>query len=166
MSRAESQHCTVVITGVGSPFGADRLGWLAIDGLEQSNLRDHVPDLRLNFAQADRPGALLLEQLRGVDAAIIIDAMQTGSPPGTLRTFTPEQLLTQNTGLLSSHAFGVVEAVSLGFTLGELPMQLSIIGIEVGNDVNEVLLPDRTRHELLWVVEDILISVKRAAGTS
>lgn len=161
MSPAEGKSHTVAIIGVGSPFGADRLGWLAVDWLECSELRMRFPDVYFTFELADRPGALVLEHLQGVEAAIIIDAMQAGFPPGSLRAFTHEQLLTHPTELFSSHAFGLAETLALGATLGELPQRLTIIGIEMGDDAGEVTLPDRTAHQLVAPIEELLNSLPR-----
>jgi hydrogenase maturation protease len=128
---------SVAIVGVGSPIEDDTLGWRAAEWLERSVLRSHFPDIRLTFAQSDRPGALLLEQLRGYDGGIIIDAMNSGLPPGVVRQFTPEQLTRENS-LLSSHGFGVAEALALGRSLAPapgtaaVPNRLSVIGIEMG----------------------------------
>lgn len=164
MSRADSLGHTVTIIGVGSPFGADQLGWFAVDWLERSELSKRFSDLQLNFYQVDRPGALLLEQLHDADAAIIIDAMQSGSSFGTLRTFTVDEVLRQHTGLVSSHAFGVSESLALGATLGELPRLLMIVGIEMGDGIREVLLPDSTAHQLLLLIEERLICIRQSAA--
>lgn len=162
MSRAEVAGIGAAIIGVGSPFGSDRLGWLAVEWLQQRELDKRFPELNLLFELADRPGALLLDRLGSVDAAIIIDAMQAGLPFGTVRQFTPEQLLARHTGLCSSHAFGVSEAIELGAALGALPPRLAIIGIEMGNGGDEPSLPDSTKQQLLPPVEGFLCS----AGSS
>lgn len=164
MSRADSLGHTVTIIGVGSPFGTDQLGWFAVDWLERSELCKRFSDLQLNYYQADRPGALLLEQLHDADAAIIIDAMQSGSSFGTLRTFTLEEVLRQHTGLVSSHAFGVGESLALGASLGALPRLLMIVGIEMGDGMREVVLPDSTAHQLLSLIEECLICIRQSAA--
>lgn len=164
MSRADSIGHTVTIIGVGSPFGTDRLGWYAVDWLERSELRKRFPDLQLNFYQADRPGALLLEQLHDADAAIIIDAMQSGSSFGTLRTLTLDEVLRQHSGLVSSHAFGVSESLAIGASLGALPRLLMIVGIEMGDGMREALLPDGMAHQLLSLIEERLISIRQSAA--
>jgi hydrogenase maturation protease len=164
MSRADSSGHTVTIIGVGSPFGSDQLGWLGVNWLEHSELRNRFADLQLKFHQADRPGALLLEQLHGADAAIIIDAMQSGSPFGTLRIFTLEEVLGQHTGLVSSHAFGVSASLALGASLGELPRLLVIVGIEMGDGMREAVLPESTAHQLFALLEECLNCIRQSAA--
>lgn len=163
MSHAEIKRHAVAVIGIGSPFGDDRLGWLAVEQLEQSTLRRRYPGLALTFAPSDRPGALLLEQLHDVDAAILIDAMQAGVPPGTVRSFTPEQLGRQATGLLSSHAFGVAQSLALAATLGRLPQYLLIIGIEMGADAAALTLAPHTVQQLVRCVEQFLESMPCSA---
>jgi len=148
----------VAIIGVGSPFGADRLGWDAVDWLERQELSKKFPDLHFEFSQTDRPGALLLEQIRRADAAIILDAMQAGLSPGTLRTFTPDQL-SNKTGFTSSHGFGLAESILLGSVLGQLPHFFSIIGIEMGDDMSMASFADPPDDRLLGLVEQMLSSI-------
>ncbi|MCG8038471.1 MAG: nitrogen fixation protein, partial [Candidatus Thiodiazotropha taylori] len=46
------------------------------------------------------------------------------------------QALAQCQELTSSHGFGVSEALALAEQLGELPQQVSLLGIHVGDDLN------------------------------
>jgi hydrogenase maturation protease len=158
MRHAEGISHTISLIGVGSPFGDDTLGWRAVDWLQGSALPACYPTIHFTFHQSDRPGAFLLEQLRGCDGAIIIDAMQAGLPPGTVRQFSAEQIGSE-TGLLSTHGFGVAETLALGHSLAKatgeselLPKQLSIIGIEMGTNV----VAERWRPQLYAVIHQTL----------
>jgi hydrogenase maturation protease len=76
-------------------------------------------------------GFALLDALAGVEAAILIDAVQSGAAPGTVHRFDaaceplPSTLLR-----CSTHALGVAEAVELARALGQLPARLAVYGIE------------------------------------
>lgn len=157
---------TVAIIGVGSPFGDDTLGWRAIDLLEQGGLRSCVLQGRLRFRRYDRPGALLLDELRGVDAALIIDAMRSGAPAGTLRKFRADEL-TPESGLLSTHGFGVAEALALTLALAAapgaapgrgrgVPEQLAVIGIEMADSAGSEELPPSWQAPLLALARQTL----------
>lgn len=148
----------ILIIGIGSPFENDRLGWLAVEWLEGKLLPRDLSHHELGFALSDRPGALLLQQLHDCDAAIIIDAMQSGLPEGSVRQFSAEQL-SCDTGLLSSHGLGVAEAISLGIALSKatgnislLPNRVSIIGIETGTDE----IDESWQPQLLTLLQQIL----------
>ncbi|MEW6648415.1 MAG: hydrogenase maturation protease [Pseudomonadota bacterium] len=124
-------HKSILILGVGSPFGADRLGWQAVAALERQSLAAQFPHLDIKFEQSDRPGSRLLTLLGQADAAIIIDAMHSGLPAGSVRRFSVAQLSAE-TGLMSTHGFGVADALALGRALGGLPGEIVIVGIEMG----------------------------------
>jgi hydrogenase maturation protease len=121
----------VRILGVGSPCGDDRIGWQAIDALESADItRDYPPDW-VSLVRLDRPGARLLEAMAGAEAVILIDAMRSGEPPGTLRRLGMDQLEALASPL-SSHGLGVAGALRLARSLGQLPARLVIIGVEIG----------------------------------
>lgn len=143
------QKKSILILGVGSPFGADRLGWQAVQALEQQPLAAQFPQLDIRFEQSDRPGSRLLSLLRQVDAAVIIDAMRSGMSAGSVRRFENSALVGE-TGLMSTHGFGVAEALALGRTLAgvsgdDIAGDVVVIGIEM--DAENV--PEALREESL-----------------
>ncbi|GAB4303773.1 MAG: hydrogenase maturation protease [Thiohalomonadaceae bacterium] len=141
-------RCRVLILGVGSPFGADHLGWQAVAALERQAFTAQFPHLDIRFAQSDRPGSRLLNLLGQADAAIIIDAMCAGLPAGSVRRFSLGELSAES-GLMSTHGFGVADALALGRALGDLPEKMVIVGIEMG----ESELAEDTRTALVELVQ-------------
>ena len=113
------------VIGIGSPFGADRIGWRLVEALRTGDF-PHVV-----FEQLDRPGAALLDHLDGVAHGVLIDAMQGGGAVGEVRALCLDEVIAQNR-LLSSHGFGVGQCLALGQALGRLPPRLTIFGVEVG----------------------------------
>jgi hydrogenase maturation protease len=73
----------------------------------------------------------LLDLFRDARAAIVVDAISSGSEPGTLHRFdasaepVPAQAFRSST-----HAFGVGEAIELARALGRLPERVVVYGIE------------------------------------
>jgi len=124
----------LALVGVGSPFGDDTLGWQLLDALAATGMTN--PGWDVTFSKADRPGPGLLERIREQDAAIIIDAMQSGQTPGTLRVIELSELARLERPL-SGHAMGVAEALALGSELALLPDRVHIIGIEMGAGLPE-----------------------------
>ncbi len=122
------------IIGIGSPFGADRLGWLVIDALQAAAL---PPGIELVHCRQpiELPGLLT-----GCRRAILVDALIGGHPPGSLHRLGYSELATAGLGI-SSHGFGVGEAVQLAATLGNLPAELVVLGMEVGSP-ERVLEPE------------------------
>ena len=132
MSAVSEQGARLRIIGIGSPFGADRLGWRVAECLGSNQLRS-MPGAVWEVLIRDRPGVMLLNDLRGVERAVLIDAMCSNSEIGRVRCLTVDEAITHY-GLCSSHGFGLGEALSLGRVLGDLPRELSIFGVEIPVD--------------------------------
>lgn len=77
--------------------------------------------------------SVLMELWDAHDDVIVVDAMNSGLPPGTVCRFDAlsEQLPAR--AFPSTHAFGVAETVELARSLGRLPERLTIYGIEVSD---------------------------------
>ena len=120
---------TARLIGIGSPFGADRLGWQAADRLAPL-LPPGVETLTL-----DRPGPALLTYLEGLDRACLIDAARGDRPPGHLYHLQPEKLSTA-TASPSTHALGLAEALALGGQLRLLPPRLLVLAVETGRETD------------------------------
>ncbi len=121
----------VVIIGVGSPAGDDQAGWCVVHALQRSGLSDHL-SCQMDIVALDRPGAALIQYLQGVDAAVLIDAMQSGGKPGTIHRVDDPALLVKD-ALVSSHGLGVASALELAGALATLPATLIVYGIEIGD---------------------------------
>jgi hydrogenase maturation protease len=116
----------VKIIGIGSPFGQDQVGWQVVDLIcERLSIKEKSC---LELIKTDRPGMLLLDNLRDTDIAILIDAVADKQRAGLIVTLTKEELIVKNQSF-SSHDIGVSEALSLGAVLGELPGELLLLGI-------------------------------------
>ncbi|MES9852411.1 MAG: hydrogenase maturation protease [Candidatus Thiodiazotropha sp. L084R] len=119
------------IIGIGSPFGADQLGWLAIDHLQTCQLTG------CELIKLDRPGSGLLDYFRGVDHVVLIDALISSGSFGDVKLIEPDELEDCD-GLTSCHGFGVAEALGLADQLGLLPSKISLIGIHAQSDLSRL----------------------------
>lgn len=73
----------------------------------------------------------LVEGLAGADEAIVVEAVVSGHPAGTLHVLELSQKpLPSVFERFSSHAFGLAQAIELSRTLGSLPKHTIIYGIE------------------------------------
>lgn len=89
---------------------------------------------------------------------IVVDAMVTGSPPGSISFWDAGAVrLSRETFRCSTHALGVAEAVELARALGKLPLQLGIYGIE-GAGFEAGAQPSR---EVLRAVEELAHRIAR-----
>jgi hydrogenase maturation protease len=102
--------------GIG-PWIADRLGERGLPAIEHSG-----------------EGAGLIEAWCGARTVIVVDATASGAAAGTLyRLDAVTAELPRHFFRYSSHLFGLAEAIATARTLGRLPEQLIVHGIEGGD---------------------------------
>jgi len=112
--------------GVGNPFRSDDGVGTAIVG----RLRGEVPP-GVKVQEESGDGTELLEAWRGVDSVILVDAVLSGAPPGTIHRLDAQaEKLPTWFSHSSTHAFGVAEAIELARVMGDLPARLIVYGIE------------------------------------
>ena len=118
------------VIGVGNEWrGDDAVGLLVARRLKE----DQLPQVEI----AECRGTLTAVREAWKDAAgvIVVDAVVSGGPPGTIHRFdahgagVPVELSRSP----SSHGWGVAEALALGKVFQELPPWLIIYGIEGQN---------------------------------
>jgi hydrogenase maturation protease len=121
-----TQAQKAIFIGVGNPFRSD-------DGAGRAvvrRLRGEIPT-GVKVLEETGDGAELLEAWKGADAVILVDAVQSGAPPGTIhRLDARTEKLPAWFSHASTHSFGVAEAIELARTMGDLPDQLIVYGIE------------------------------------
>lgn len=115
-----------VVIGVGNDLcGDDGVG----PAVARMVAREAEPGVSVLAAPAD--GLALLDFWRGVDAAIIVDAVSSGAVPGTIQCLDGiDDARLISSVRWSSHSFGIPEAIGLARALGSLPKVLTIYGIE------------------------------------
>lgn len=117
----------VVVIGVGNAYRRDDAAGLAV----VRRLREAVPPGTV-VVEAEADPMLILEHCAGAEAAVVIDAVSSGGPPGTVYRLDaggaplPERLF----GTTSTHALSVGEVVELARALGTLPPRVTVFGIE------------------------------------
>lgn len=72
----------------------------------------------------------LMETWDGADDVILVDAVLTGAPVGTVQAWDGRQPLASDRTNASTHGLGVAEAIELAYVLNQLPMRLRVYGIE------------------------------------
>ena len=132
------------IVGVGNPYrGDDDAGPAVVRALHALPLP--LPDA-VTLTHADDP-LLIIDLLCTTSALIVIDAVATAAPAGTMHRFDARtQRLPHEYSSCSTHAFGVGEAIELARALGTLPQHVTVYGI-VGRcfGVGDALSPEVER---------------------
>jgi hydrogenase maturation protease len=114
-----------LVIGIGNEWRSDDAAGLAV----ARRLAALEPTLRV-AAHGGEPVDLIHEWM-DQDEVILVDAVESGAPPGTIhRIDTAEPGLASGPSRGSTHALGVAEAIALGRALGHLPGRLLLFGIE------------------------------------
>ncbi len=129
------------VVGAGSSHGDDQVGWRLAEGLTGGEA------MGLEVAIIAEP-LELLDHLDGCAALIVLDACQTGRPPGTVTCLAwPDARLERAEGR-SSHGFGLASALALAEAIGRLPSSVLLFTVEVGDCAPGAGLSPEVRHSL------------------
>ncbi len=125
---------SIIVIGVGQSLrGDDAAGLEAVEYWQEKHPRS-ASRSEVSIRLIELPGVGLLEMLEGMDAAVIVDAVRSSSPPGRVRTLAIESLEAFPSSSGSAHGWGVAETLRLG--IGLYPhlakCQIILIGIEAG----------------------------------
>jgi hydrogenase maturation protease len=125
----------VLVIGLGNDLRGDDGAGLRV----VRRLQGRVPEtVRLIEALPD--AVALLDLWEGADEVVVIDAMRSGAPAGTVATVDigsgREDSRLVGEPSTSSHAVGLAEAVALARALDRLPPRLRIHGIEASTLVH------------------------------
>lgn len=78
-------------------------------------------------------GLDLLPHLEGVERLLIIDAMETGGPPGTIARLSEDEIPIAFETRLSPHQMGLKDLLAVSLLQGIKPPEMVLIGIQPAN---------------------------------
>ena len=115
------------IIALGNPtLGDDAIGWIAA-----RRLRMRLAGCVRIEEQNGEPAALM-ESWLGAELVLVIDAIRSGAPAGTIHRFEAHrQCLPIRSKPYSSHAPALGETIELARAIGRLPPRILVFGIEL-----------------------------------
>lgn len=114
-----------LIVGVGNRWrGDDGLGPHVAAAIAASGIAG------IDVIALDGEPARLVDAWAGRPNVVVVDAVQTGSAPGTLHHLVGDVDIPDAPHDASTHDAGVAAAVALSRALGRLPARLVVIGVE------------------------------------
>jgi len=113
------------VIGIGSHHRADAAGWLACEMLQAQTASTRY-DWQLCRTPTQLP-ALVVDY----NVIIILDAVLSDMPTGQVLTLPWPLQQEAYHSPCSSHGLGVIEALQLASTLGQLPSHTYILGITI-----------------------------------
>ena len=155
-----STEPAIVVIGMGNPLRHD-------DGVGSRVARQldalAPPGVEVRTHGGVGPG--LMDAWKGVSAAVVVDAVSSGAPAGTIFRFdAAARPLPGHLGTMcSTHGFGLHNAVELARALDRLPDRLIVIGVE-GDDFSRGSgLSSAVEGAVERVVEAVMKEIDRLA---
>ena len=118
---------TALVVGIGNPLRGDDGVGPAVAALVRA--RAH-PDVHVAEVHSD-PIALL-DLWACCRRVVLVDAVCSGAPAGTLVAVDLRRHPLPRTATASTHGFGLAQVIELGRALGRLPPELVFVGVEPG----------------------------------
>lgn len=119
----------ILVLGIGQSLrGDDASGLEAVQLWQQTHPWTAA---RVRVVRSEFPGLGLLELLDGMDAAVIVDAVLSRGPAGTVIRLCTEELACFKSEAGFSHGWGVAETLGLGISIkpGLTNCRITLIGV-------------------------------------
>jgi hydrogenase maturation protease len=114
------------IVGVGSSHGDDAVAWHVIE-----ELRTRLPGSSAIETHRIGGGERLLDLIDGCGVLILIDAVQTAEPPGTIVRFAWPDPRIESLSPGSTHECSPAAALRLAETLGWIVKRVIVFGVAI-----------------------------------
>ena len=104
---------------------------------------------------AEGDALAVLSAWLGYDHVVMVDAMRSGRPPGTIERIDATNEVPARTYTSSTHSFGPIELIRLAKALGLVPAKVDLIGIEAGSLRLGTALTSEVARAADFVVEEL-----------
>jgi hydrogenase maturation protease len=114
-----------VVLGLGNPLFQDEgLGIHVIHQLMQGSLAE-----KADLVDGGTDGLMLLGTVEAAQHLLVIDAIDGGFPPGTIKQWEAEQIPLFTYGKISPHQLGFQEVLALARMRSKFPEQMILLGV-------------------------------------
>ena len=121
-----SSRCPVLVLGMGNILLEDEgLGIRALELLEQ---RYEIPP-EVELMDGGTTGMGLLDDISGRQHLLVLDAVQTGEPPGTLVKLAGDEVPVYFGMRISPHQLGLSDVLATLELSGEQPAGVTVLGL-------------------------------------
>jgi hydrogenase maturation protease len=116
----------VLVLGLGNVLlGDDGIGAAAVDRLE----RDYLIPPEVRLVEGGTLGLSLLGEIAEARHLILVDAVATGAPPGTLVRLDGAEVVHAVRERLSVHQVGVADLLNAAHLIGRYPHSVVLLGL-------------------------------------
>lgn len=128
MSNSSDSPPATVLIGLGNPLMSDE--GIGVRLIAEIEAKQHIP-AGVETLDLGTAGMGVLHAITGRRKAVLVDCALMGEPPGTMRRFTPEEVITRKVQTrLSLHEGDLLHTLELARRLGDCPKEIIIFGIE------------------------------------
>ncbi len=124
--KADSSRCPVLLLGMGNLLLEDE--GLGIQALELLQERYSIPP-EVEILDGGTTGMGLLDDMSQREHVLVVDACQTGDPPGTLVRLADDQVPVYFSMRISPHQLGLSDVLATLELSGEKPAQVTVLGL-------------------------------------
>ena len=120
----------VAVIGIGQSLRGDDAAGLEAVRRWQETFPETATRSEVQIEASELPGLALIDLLNDVDAAILVDAIQSSAKPGTIYRLNEKELASFTTTSKSAHGWGVAETLRMRSQITGAKVNIRIIGIE------------------------------------
>ncbi len=150
----------IAVIGIGQSLRGDDAAGLATIRQWQEKFPETASRPEVRVEASELPGLALLDLIADAEAAILVDAVQSGAPPGTIHKLGEKDLSAFSSDSKSAHGWGVAETLVLSRQLNQDLPPVRIIGIEATQTIMGASMSEAVEEALLLVCEAIEQEVK------
>jgi hydrogenase maturation protease len=142
--KSRREVTKVAVIGIGQSLRGDDAAGLEAVHQWRENFPETAGRPEVQIEACELPGLALLDTLNEVDAAILVDAVQSSGQAGTIYRLDENEIAAFTSESKSAHGWGVAETLQLGSQLMRRQTKISIIGInsaqtELGTGLSEAI---------------------------
>ncbi len=120
----------------------------------------------VEIVEAGLAGPGLVSQLQDYEAVVLVDAVDMGAAPGTVRAFDPRSARSvKPSERLSLHGCDLLEVLELAARLGVCPQKVIVVGVQPKRIELGAELSDEVRAAVSSAADQALAAAERCAKT-
>lgn len=150
-----------LVIGVGNILLKDEgVGVRCVEYLRSSGLNEGI-----KLVDGATLGFDLLEEMKGFEKVVIVDAVDMGKEPGYIAGFDAEQILSLSSGKkFSLHEIGLVDVIQVGKRIGYNFSNVRIVGIQPSEVSLGDSLSETVAKKLPALAERVLKEINNQKG--
>ena len=149
----------VLVLGVGNVLMRDEA--LGVRTVEELQKRFCFPE-EVEFLDGGTAGIELLSHIRDRDYLIVLDAVKSGNPPGTVVRIEGEDVPAKFMTRISPHQLGISDLLATATISGHLPKKMVLFGIEPKNVELGLGLSDEVKAGMERLISVVLEELRES----